>query len=247
MTVTVQIEESQEPPVAEDKTAPKATFEKSYGYGYLYFDRENDNSQAGKAYVDAITEISVNDKAFSEPSWGYYPDSGEYVLSSSGYQKYVSFNEKDISTTDDTTIVIKATGYKDLTVVIDKDGNVTTSSPNDDATLKEVPAYQKFDNDAIGYNGYKQIVFSSNGENEVAVTPYLNAISGVTVGSETYSKVDGRYQMGDNNYCISTGNMAYIGLSSNAFAKEGDTTITIKADGYKDLVVTIDKNGDIVE
>lgn len=249
LTVNVNIEEPEKPPVCEDQAAPKATFEKSYGYGYLYFDKENNNSQSGKAYVDAITEISVNDVEFSEPDYGYYPGIGEYYPSSSGYQKYVSFNEKDISTTGDTTIVIKATGYKDLTIVINKDGQLVSQGSgevgdSDQETVKEAP---NISSTAKDYNN-DYVLYFENLNDGAWASSVSSGQATLTVNDTTYNKMSNPLWLGSNEYQWSNnGSYSYPELTLDATSfTETENKIVISVDGYKDLTITIDKDGYIV-
>lgn len=248
LTVNVNIEEPEKPPVSEDLAAPKATFKKSYGYGYLYFDKENNNSQSGKAYVDAITEISVNGVEFSEPDYGYNPDPGEYYPSSSSYQKYVSFNEKDISTTDDTTIVIKATGYKDLTVVIDKEGQLISQSSgeesgSDQESGKEAPLPSKTEKN---YND-DYVLYFENLNDDAWASSVSSGQATITVNGTTYN-ITSSFWLGSNEYQWSSrGSYSYPELTLDATSfTETENKIVISVDGYKDLTITIDKDGYIV-
>lgn len=252
LTINVNIEEPEKPPVSEDLAAPKATFVKSYGYGYLYFDKENNNSQSGKAYVDAITEISVNDVEFSEPDYGYYPGTGEYYPSSSGSQKYVSFDERDISTTGDTTIVIKATGYKDLTIVINKDGQLVSQGSgevgdSDQETGKDAPAIVEYA-PASMWGGNKIYFDDEQGTYDIAAKAYVGAITSVTVNGTDYTRSDSSlYFEDDMYYAYIDVTASHLELSTSKFSTSANTTITIKAEGYKDLTITIGKDGNIVE
>ena len=249
LTVNVNIAEPEEPPVSEDQAAPKATFEKSYGYGYLYFDKENNYSQSGKAYVDAITEISVNDVEFSEPDYGYNPGTGEYYPSSSSYQKYVSFNEKDISTTGDTTIVIKATGYKDLTIVINKDGQLVSQGSgevgdSDQETGKETPSISSTAKD---YNN-DYVLYFENLNDDAWASSVSSGQATLTVNGTTYNKMSNPFWLGSNEYQWSNnGSYSYPELTLDATSfTETENKIVISVDGYKDLTITIDKDGYIV-
>lgn len=250
LTVNVNIEEPEKPPVCEDQAAPKATFEKSYGYGYLYFDKENNNSQSGKAYVDAITEISVNDVEFSEPDYGYYPGTGEYYPSSSGYQKYVSFNEKDISTTGDTTIVIKATGYKDLTIVINKDGQLVSQGSgevgdSDQETVKEAPSISSTAKD---YNN-DYVLYFENLNDDAWASSVSSGQATLTVNDTTYNKMSNPLWLGSNEYQWSNnGSYSYPELTLDATSfTETENKIVISVDGYKDLTITIGKDGNLIK
>lgn len=250
LTVNVNIEEPEKPPVTEDLAAPKATFEKFYGYGYLYFDKENNFSQSGKAYVDAITEISVNDVKFSEPGYGSYPDTGEYYPSSSGYEKYVSFNERDISTTGDTTIVIKATGYKDLTVVIDKDGQLISQSSgeesgSDQESGKKAPSISSTAKD---YNN-DYVLYFENLNDAAWASSVSSGQATLTVNDTTYNKMSNPLWLGSNEYQWSNnGSYSYPELTLDATSfTETENKIVISVDGYKDLTINIGKDGNIVE
>lgn len=250
LTVNVNIAEPEKPPASESKTAPKATFEKSYGYGYLYFDKENNYPQSGKAYVDAITEISVNDVEFSEPNYGYNPGTGEYYPSSSSYQKYVSFNEKDISTTGDTTIVIKATGYKDLTIVINKDGQLVSQGSgevgdSDQETGKETPSISSTAKD---YNN-DYVLYFENLNDDAWASSVSSGQATLTVNDTTYNKMSNPLWLGSNEYQWSNnGSYSYPELTFDATSfTETENKIVISVDGYKDLTITIGKDGNIVE
>lgn len=249
LTVNVNIEEPEKPPVSEDLAAPKATFEKSYGYGYLYFDKENNNSQAGKAYVDAITEILVNDVEFSEPAYGYNPDPGEYYPSSSSYEKYVSFNEKDISTTGDTTIVIKATGYKDLTIVINKDGQLVSQGSgevgdSDQETGKEAPSISSTVKDY--HNDY--VLYFENLNDDAWASSVSSGRATITVNGTTYN-IMSSYSLSSNEYRWSrSGSYGYPELTLDATSfTETENKIVISVEGYKDLIITIDQNGTLIK
>lgn len=249
LTINVNIEEPEKPPISEDLAAPKATFEKFYGYGYLYFDKENNFSQSGKAYVDAITEISVNDVKFSEPGYGSYPDTGEYYPSSSGYEKYVSFNERDISTTGDTTIVIKATGYKDLTVVIDKDGQLVSQGSgevgdSDQETGKEAPSISSTAKDY--HNDY--VLYFENLNDDAWASSVSSGRATITVNGTTYN-ITSSYPLSSNEYQWSSmGSFSYPELTLDATSfTETENKIVISVDGYKDLTITIDKDGNLVK
>ena len=249
LTINVDIEEPEKPPVTEDLAAPKATFEKFHGYGYLYFDKENNFSQSGKAYVDAITEISVNDVKFSELGYGSYPDPGEYYPSSSGYEKYVSFNEKDISTTGDTTIVIKATGYKDLTIVINKDGQLVSQGSgevgdSDQETGKEAPSISSTVKDY--HNDY--FLYFENLNDDAWASSVSSGRATITVNGTTYN-IMSSYSLSSNEYRWSrSGSYGYPELTLDATSfTETENEIVISVEGYKDLIITIDQNGTLIK
>ena len=196
--------------------------------------------------------ISVNGTAFTRSSMPLLYDN-EYYLNDGTAPHSIDLASNAFYDDRDSTITIAADGYETLTITVDKDGNIAGSGssveePEQPGTeLKAVPPFLSFDNDNIGYNGFKQIVFSQNFENEEAVTPYLNAITKVTVANVEYTEASSRYSMADDNYFITTGGIASIAMQSNRFASDANTTIVIEANGYETLTVTVTPDGEIVE
>lgn len=202
-------------------------------------------------WQDKISAIKVNNTVYTEFD-GIIGDLGEneYDWKDNGF----GLNNLNLSSsafkTGNNTVTISANGYKDMTVTVnvkDNTGGGTTDPDQPEVGTKDVPAYKVFDNDMFNMLGYKKIVFSENGENEETVTPYLNAITEVTVGGTTYSKVGSNGAIKDSNFAVTTGTMANIGLAKNGFSADGNTIITVKATGYKDFTLTVDKSGNIVE
>ena len=70
---------------------------------------------------------------------------------------------------------------------------------------------------------------------------YLNAITGVSVGGVDYEKTTLSFDiLGASKYCIRDNNIL-IG-EGGTFDEEGKAECTITADGYKNLVLELDKN-----
>ena len=78
---------------------------------------------------------------------------------------------------------------------------------------------------------------------------YLQSITDVTVNGSKYTTGDGGWGIADNVFDNSSAANTdkYLELSTNAFKNDGTDTITIKADGYKDLTITIDKDGNLIK
>lgn len=88
--------------------------------------------------------------------------------------------------------------------------------------------------------------FELNFDKSEATTNYLSKGSfSVVVNSTTYKESEMAILLDDEFFVYEDGNS--ISLSDSAFSKDGNTTITIKAEGYKDLTIIINKNGNIVE
>ncbi|MFC2662056.1 MAG: hemoblobin-interacting domain-containing protein [Eubacterium sp.] len=91
------------------------------------------------------------------------------------------------------------------------------------------------------------IIVKFDGEDAAAET-YLNKLTSVKVGDAQYQKGllgvnDGQY-MADNDP-VYGGKRSMLKLSASGFSADEDTTVELKADGYKTLTFVIDKNGNL--
>lgn len=247
LTVTVKID-GEEEPGDTIKDVPEVTY-KNYGHGtaYLYIDNGSMSSTDGANYVNAISRITVDGTEYSE-AWGNSPSANEYATSSS--TPYIAFTESTFSSEKDTVVVVEADGYKTLTVTVHSDGTYESSTSDPGESDESQPAADKdapsvsgaskdySNNYVLGFDGisddsWKEIVSSGKGV--------------IKVNDVTYSLTDS-FSLGDNQYQWSSyGPYGYPELTfdSTSFTKE-QNTITISAEGYKDLTITIDKDGYIV-
>ena len=249
LTVTVMLDSAEEP----GETIKEVPAVLSYGASShaIYFDKLGTNT-AAKAYLNAVAKVTVNDTEYQKSAYTSWLEDNEYgILNDS--DKYIKLDGTSFDNSGDTTIVIEADGYKTLTVTVHSDGTYEsfTSNPgesdgNQPAAGKDAPSVSGVSKDysnnyVLGFDGisddsWKKIV--SSGE----------AI--VKVNDVTYSQ-KGEYDFGlsDNQYQWSnSGSYGYpeLTLKQTAFTKD-QNTITISAEGYKDLTITIDKYGNIVE
>lgn len=253
LTVTVKID-GEEEPGDTIKDVPEVTYQK-YGYGtaYLYIDNGSMSSTDGANYVNAISRITVDGTEYSE-AWGYSPSANQYVTSSS--TPYIAFTESTFSSEKDTVVVVEADGYKTLTVTVHPDGTYTTST-SDPATEGEkqpvagIDAPQPLSASKDSYNDVTIKFTDSNLTSEIEV--FANKINAVAVNNGSseisYSVEEGHgiFGLSDNSYKISLdGSNFSIKLADNGFNTSGNSIVTLKADGYKDLTITIDKDGTLV-
>lgn len=79
----------------------------------------------------------------------------------------------------------------------------------------------------------------------------INAVAVNNGSSEISYSVEegyGIFGLSDNSYKISLdGSNFSIKLADNGFNTSGNSIVTLKAEGYKDLTITIGKDGNIVE
>lgn len=254
LTVTVKID-GEEEPGDTIKDVPEVTY-KNYGYGtaYLYIDNGLMSSTDGANYINAISRITVDGTEYSE-AWGHNPSANEYATSSS--TPYIAFTGSTFSSEKDTVVVVEADGYKTLTVTVRSDGTYTTST-SDPATEGEkqpvagIDAPQPLSASKDSYNDVTIKFTDSNLTSEIEV--FANKINAVAVNNGSseisYSVEEGYgfFGLSDNSYKISLdGSNFSIKLADNGFNTSGNSIVTLKAEGYKDLTITIDKDGNIVE
>ena len=251
LTVTVTIEGAEEP----DETIKEVPTVLSFGAtsGTLYFDNSGSND-AATPYLAAINSITVNGEKYTEDPDAFWElDENTYKITDNGSDRNIKFYTESFNWSGDNTIVITADGYKTLTVTVHANGSITTSTSDPGESDEEQPSAGKdtpsvsatskdySNNYVLGFEGisddnWKEIVSSGKGV--------------IKVNDVTYSQ-KGEYDfwLNDNQYQWSnSGSYGYpeLILDSTSFTKD-QNTITISADGYKDLTITIDKEGNIVK
>lgn len=247
LTVTVTKDGAEEPGETI-KEVPEVTYQ-NYGRGtaYLYIDNGSMSSVDGKNYIKAISSITVDETEFSE-ALGFSPSANEYVVSSS--TPYIAFTDSTFSSEKDTVVVVEAEGYKTLTVTVHADGSITTSTADPGASDEEQPSDGK---DAPAVKSSEKVYYSGNYilhfENNVDSnweTAIKSGKATVVVNDTTYAFKSSTLLVGDNNYAWTNYGDPQLTLDPTAFTKEKNT-ITISAEGYKDLTITIDKDGNLIK
>ena len=220
-----------EDPAEEAKpapAAPTATVDES-GNVTLTFNNL-DSTWQGK-----ITSIKVNDQEYSKFDGSYpsKPGNNEYdwQYGNQGQELYL---DKTSFNTGDNTVVISAKGYEDLTVKV----NITKPAEPPAPAEQEPPTVTGTRYDEMG-------AFELKFDSSEAARSYLSKGSfSVVVNRTTYKESESPYLSDDEFNVYKEGNS--ISLSNSAFTEDGNTTITIKAAGYKDLTITIGKDGNLV-
>lgn len=183
-------------------------------------------------YRNAVTEVTVNDTAYSKfDDITGNPGEKQYEWQESQGQSIDAlYLDKTSFVTGENTVVIKAEGYKDLTVTVKIDGA--------SEAIKEVPTVLNF-----GLSS-GTLYFDQSGSNDAA-SPYLADINNVTVNGEEYTEDTGEYwYLEENTYKITdNGSDRNIKFYTGSFDWRGDNTIVITADGYKTLTVIVHSDG----
>lgn len=223
----------------KDAPIPNNAEKSMFGSYSLTFGMNNDD------YMEAIIGITVNDTPYttsynSQPRYSIIKTDGEITFDSNAFTK------------DNNTVIITATGYKELTVTITKDGNLVdndnsnsgnNSGSNTGGNGNAGETTQKDYPSNMGFNYGGTLYFDQGGSN-AAAEPYLNSITRITLNGKTLSPMDSSswwIKTGEYNVKSSSTDK-YIEFYSQDFS-ESENILVIYADGYKDMTLKINKGG----
>lgn len=231
IAVNGETEEPEEPSKQPAPAAPTVKVDESNNVLLKFSDSIDD-------WRFNVTSVKVNNTDYTEfEDYSGTPGNNQYEWQDSlGYGIDTLYLDQTSFKTGANTVVISAEGYEDLKVKV----NIPKPAEPPAPAEQEPPAVT-----GSGYDGMGALELKF-GSSEAARS-YLSKGKGsfiVVVNRTTYKGSESEYLSDDEFYVSEKYNS--ISLSDNAFTKDGDTTITIKADGYKDLTITIDKNGNIV-
>lgn len=234
--------------VAVDNCVFKAKDTSAFGENTDYYRLTFKNLKETElhAYINAITSVEVDGTAYSEKGYlGFKESQFRRTVINSAYSSMydaLDLAANGVDTSKDVKVVIKATGYADLTYTIEKTGGSTggDSGGSDgggdsgEAEGKEAPtpasvAYTS----GLLSNSYNMIFANDAGE----IDPFFEAIEEITVNGETYTVASSSFTFGDTNYILRTADKK-IELGTKHFKASGETKIVIKAKGYKPLEFT---------
>ena len=218
-TVEFEVEKAEENPGDSDSQLKKAPSVKETGKSYISgytitVGMGNDD------WMKAITGVTVNEETYEK---GYYSENTYSLAVTDGM---ISLDGAGF-TENENTVVISATGYEDLEVILDKKGNLVEKAPEETET-KAAPSVKETGKSYI--SGYTITVGMGNDD-------WMKAITGVTVNEKTYEK--GYYS--ENTYSLAVTD-GMISLDGAGFT-ENENIVVISATGYEDLEVVLDKSG----
>ena len=234
--------------VAVDNCVFKAKDTSAFGESTDYYRLTFKNLKETElhAYINAITSVEVDGTAYSEKGYlGFKESQFRRTVINSAYSSMydaLDLAANGVDTSKDVKVVIKATGYADLTYTIEKTGGSTggDSGGSDgggdsgEAEGKEAPTPASVAYTAGTFsNSYDMIFANDAGE----IDPFFEAIEEITVNGETYTKASSSFTFGDTNYILRTADQK-IELGTKHFSASGETKIVIKAKGYKPLEFT---------
>lgn len=192
-------------------------------------------------YLGAIKKVTVGTKAYTEATSIYFQnDNYRTKIADStygGYKDALDLAVNGIDAEKGTLITVEAKGYKTMTYTLKGDSATTDSTPNPGEDTKlDAPAYtiaEKTEYGATGSYPYYKVTFTGGNTRE-----YVKNITSVMVQGTEYSLVSGT-EVGEKStsYVKETGFEDDLKLGTGSFVANGKTTVTIKATGYKDLVI----------
>lgn len=258
--LTADFKVVQEETSTEVKTTPTVDgVEKKSEYIWLEGDVEyyrmtfSAEKEAEKtAYLNAITEVTVNGKAYTV-STGSMKASDTFTC-----RKYVSntggalsdYDVLDFTTdgfADGSQVIIKATGYADLKYTV----NLKAEPVVKKLTPPEVSGFEKLTDSYNRSLEYYHMSFDTPASG--TLKDYLSKVKEVTVGTKTYTKSSYSSLNSSDQYTWKLtdsssswgSNYDVIDLTTDGFVGK-KVTITLKADGYNDLVYQAETDGEKV-
>ncbi len=195
-----------------------------------------------EGYLQVVKEVIVDGEKYQlADSYSWSLGDCEYKVAASSYN--IQLGIPSLSEKEDHNVVISAEGYKDLNLKLSCDGHSWTGEVMEEITEPEikrppVPTEWKPTNNRYDFK-YK---FEINEDTKT----WFNAINDVIVSNKTYSRVDyTNLVFKNNNYCLAEdddGLYAYIGEGDNTVEYiDGRAECIIKADGYEDLTLELNK------
>mgnify|MGYP004667609259 CR=1 FL=1 len=226
------------------KPLPTMTLTSTVGKDGVYcIDFSYQDTRVFSAWKDSVKTIAVNDTTYDKTDWMSEPtaDSSTYEWYNSSHWVLYLGGEKFLTDADN-TVTLSADGYNTLTLTITKDGKLVVdgsdSGNSGDNGGSETPAETQ---DAPNPTSASTDIM---GDYKLSFddTSYISKITAVKVNGTTYSS---GVVWHNNTYSISMANDGYLSIGSGSFV-DGNNTVTITATGYKELTVTITKDGKLV-
>lgn len=249
-TVNFAITEKEVTPDPEEAVPPTvAGVELVKGYDSYY--RVSFSGDA-EAYLNKVTGATV-DGVICESKIIFSGDKQFKIGTNLSYgtKEFLDFTTDCFSATGETTVVVQATGYTDLTFKV-KDGNlVTDGDSGEDSSKLSPPAVSGAQKVAaqIMSQAYTRISFTGD-ENTVATYLALIETNHITVNGEAIGKTSSFWNSTKefklSNHPTYGGKSIYLDITEDSFSASGNSTVVISVDGYNDLTFTINAQGKLV-
>ncbi len=232
------------PDQGEELTPPQVaeiTKETAFGDSYYRVSFSGDAEAYLKKLSDTDT-VTVNGEACTlKISFSWPTASKEFkVIKDNGVAKYIDFTT-DCFGTGETIVSIKVAGYSELAFKV-QDGKLVTggdsgaTDPEITAAPTTAPTISQKSNGSG--NNYYAFSFGTKYAN------WVSKISGVTLGSTTYSEKDSVDDLNSDNYCLDAEN-GTVALRINSFSLPGDMVISVN--GGESLTLRIERDGSTIK
>ena len=216
------------------KEPPVVTTEPENVFGTLTYKIKG---QFGTDYVDNIQQISVNGNDLTKASFSSWLTKGEYYLCGSSDQ-YIKFSADSFEVNDQ--IVIKSTGYKDLTLKVTGTGKQwaveKVTSQTEPEQTKDAPTFVG-DQVEISYTDYKII----KPADENTDSDYISKITEISVDGTKWDKTNSAAALFGRNAYYPDSSENRVVFDSTVL--HTGNVITIKSDGYKELYLKVNAEG----
>lgn len=202
-----------------------------------------------EAYLNKVTGATVDGTACEITSM-FLREKQMKIFKDNGVATYIDFTTDCFSATGETTVVVQATGYTDLTFKV-KDGNlVTDGDSGEDSSKLSPPAFSSAEKvTPFGGDKYTRISFVGD-ENTVATYLALIETNHITVNGEAIGKISSFWNSTKkfklSNHPTYGGKSIYLDITEDSFSASGNSTVVISVDGYNDLTFTINAQGKLV-
>lgn len=246
-TVKFTIQEKAVVPEPEKATPPTvAGVELVSGYDSYYQVSFSGNSSEIENYLKNISGATAGETTLTfKSSFSYISPTKEFKVGKDiayGTLKYLDFL-LDCFEEGKTTVTVQANGYKNLSFEVEiKDGKLVpggdsgATDPEITAAPTTAPTISQKSNGSG--NNYYAFSFGTKYAN------WVSKISGVTLGSTTYSEKDSVDNLNSDNYCLDAEN-GTVALRINSFFLPGDMVISVN--GGESLTLLIERDGSTIK
>ena len=246
-TVKFTIQEKAVVPEPEKATPPTvAGVELVSGYDSYYQVSFSGNSSEIENYLKNISGATAGETTLTfKSSFSYISPTKEFKVGKDiayGTLKYLDFL-LDCFEEGKTTVTVQANGYKNLSFEVEiKDGKLVpggdsgATDPEITAAPTTAPTISQKSNGSG--NNYYAFSFGTKYAN------WVSKISGVTLGSTTYSEKDSVDDLNSDNYCLDAEN-GTVALRINSFSLPGDMVISVN--GGESLTLRIERDGSTIK
>ncbi|MFR8711332.1 MAG: hemoblobin-interacting domain-containing protein [Anaerotignum lactatifermentans] len=209
-------------------------------YTFVFTSSYNDKIEA---WIKAINKVAVNGTEYSSSMVADL-----YFTTNTTDLKIILYGDKPFKDGDN-TVVISAEGYKDLTLIVGKDGTIggdTGENPEEPEEDQAAPTAESFRFvDEFFGDDYYRLKFNLTEDDASA---YLEAITSIEIDGEACEKVQSFWQH-TNSYKFSNdlayggGEYQFIDFTADCFAEADKSyTVEIIAGGYETLTLKIENN-----